>query len=310
MRLFYLFLVMVISSMQTASAAVKWNNPSKSEPSKFVYHLQVDKDYPYQISDDVARLGEKSQRFELRQGDCNVISRVIKDKDYHKRLSDFHCSTFRERVQVGSQDWKPGDDMWWGISVYLPKDFKPDTNNICTMLMQIKQYENDAPDMELTETEAFIKEIQPGGFTQSRYKYALGHGVFGIGICGGNVGICVNKTWGPKMDTNYRCLNKSIGDMNRFRDSWVDFTFHYDTRNYQKGESLLEVWVNGEKIGRYANVTEHFPDSYRAQYGLYRSQFHDRADIKRNTLIAYFDESRYGQSYDEVAVQMQRKAVD
>ena len=307
---FALVLLMSLAGSSQAIAAVKWNNPGQKKQNEFVYHQQVDKDYPYQISEDVARLGKKSQRFELRHGDCEVISKVQKDQAFNKRLSDFHCSTFRERVQVGSKDWKPGDDMWWGISVYLPKDFKPDTNNICTMLMQIKQYENDAPDMEVTETEPFIKKTQPGGFAQSRYKYALGHGVFGIGICGGEVGICVNKTWGPKMDTNYRCLNKVIGDMNRFRDSWVDFAFHYDTRNYKNGKSLLEIWVNGEKVGRYANVTEHFPDTYRAQFGLYRSQFQGKENGPKSTLVAYFDESRYGRNYNEVAPQEQKEAID
>lgn len=313
MRLFWL-LVITISSMLSGCAPVKSDSPAKNQLSKFVYHLQVDKDYPYQVSDEVARLGEKSQRFELREGDCEVISKVHIDKEFNRRLTDYHCSTFRERVQVGSQEWKPGDDMWWGISVYLPKDFKPDTDNICTMLMQIKQTEPNGPDMEAIE--GMRREMQPGGFSASRDAYALGHGIFGLGVCGGGhpsgglVGICVNKTWGPKMNTNYECLGGEIGDMNRFIDSWVDFTFHWDTKNYQKGESLLEVWVNGEKIGSYANVTEHFPDSYRAQFGLYRSQFGDKTNIKRNTLVAYFDEVRYGTTYNEVAVQMQRAAVD
>ena len=307
---FALLLLMSLAVSSQATAAVKWNNPSQKKQNDFVYHFQVDKNYPYQISEDVARLGKKSQRFELRHGDCEVISKIKNDKEFNKRLSDYHCSSFRERVQVGSKEWKPGDDMWWGISVYLPKDFKPDQHNICTMLMQIKQYENNGPEIEFMDSAENIKEISPNRPSQTRYKYALGHGVFAVGICGGEVGICVNKTWGPKMNTNYRCLNKVIGDMNRFRDSWVDFAFHYDTRNFENGESMLEIWVNGEKVGRYANVTEHFPDTYRAQFGLYRSQFQGKENGPKSTLVAYFDESRYGQNYKEVAPQEQKEGID
>ena len=276
--------------------------------TSFIYHQQVDEKYPFQISQEVARLGEKSQRFELRHGDCEVISKIDSDRQQNNRLSEFHCSTGRERVQVGSKGWKPGEDMWWGISMFIPNNFRPDQKDICTMFMQIKQIEFNGPSME--QNEGLVGEASQDQTGQSKYKYALGHGVFGLGICGPEIGICVNKTWGPKFNTNYRCIQRHVGYLSRFVGSWVDFTFHYDTRNFASGETLLEVWVNGEKIGNYRNVTEHFPEIYRPQYGLYRSQFKGKENGPKQDLVVYFDEVRYGQSYDEVAVQMQSEPND
>ena len=88
LRLLSHLLVYILFASQ-AHADVKWNNPGQKKQSDFVYHQQVDKDYPYQQSEDVARLGKKSQRFELRHGDCEVISKIKNDKDFNKRLSDY-----------------------------------------------------------------------------------------------------------------------------------------------------------------------------------------------------------------------------
>ena len=276
--------------------------------SDFVFHQQVDKDYAFNMVSDWKRNGDLSHRFELRHGDCRVIDKVVNDKKFDEQSIKEHCGTGRERVQVGRKSWAPGEDMWWGISLSLPADFEPDHNNICTMLLQIKQDDRDGLDM--FENESMVREIKPGEVSQARYKYALGHGVFAVGICGAEVGLCVNRTWGPKFDTSYQCEKKHIGYLHRFVNTWVDFTFRYDTREFAEGKTLLEVWVSGEKIGSYKNVTEHFPDAYTPRYGLYRSQFKGKEKGSKETLVAYFDEVRYGSSYEEVAVQEQSEPVD
>ena len=58
---FALILLMSFAVSSQVVAAIKWNNSGQKKQNDFVYHVQVDKGYPYRISEDVARLGEKSR---------------------------------------------------------------------------------------------------------------------------------------------------------------------------------------------------------------------------------------------------------
>jgi hypothetical protein len=71
--------------------------------------------YLVTTSNEVARIGETSQRFEIRHGDCH----------------GWDCENDRRRIEIGTLDVprghpyrpEPGDVMWYGWSIYLPTDF-------------------------------------------------------------------------------------------------------------------------------------------------------------------------------------------
>ena len=65
------------------------------------------KSYGHQITDELSRTGETSERFEVRYGDC--------DK------SD--CITDRQRYERGIYQPYSDNDYWYSWSFYLPNNF-------------------------------------------------------------------------------------------------------------------------------------------------------------------------------------------
>lgn len=82
------------------------------------------KEYSVTTSSEVARVGETSQRFEIRHGDCRGLD----------------CETNRRRVEVAADhelSQVPNEETWYGWSIYLPSDFQ-DLSPTGTMLGQAK----------------------------------------------------------------------------------------------------------------------------------------------------------------------------
>lgn len=82
---------------------------------------------PYSISTsrDYARVGDTSQRFELRHGDCR----------------GYDCENDRQRIELGqpyqTENTSVGKPIWYGWSIYLPEDFQ-DISPANTLMGQVK----------------------------------------------------------------------------------------------------------------------------------------------------------------------------
>lgn len=82
---------------------------------------------PYSIStsSDHARVGDTSQRFELRHGDCR----------------GYDCDNDRQRIELvqpyQAENTSVGETIWYGWSIYLPEDFQ-DISPANTLMGQVK----------------------------------------------------------------------------------------------------------------------------------------------------------------------------
>jgi hypothetical protein len=88
--------------------------------------------YSMAISTEQARVGETSQRFEVRHGDCY----------------DYDCDSDRRRVEYqqpnDASNRYVGRTVWYGWSIYLPRDF-PDLHPTNTTLGQVQMHEWRSP---------------------------------------------------------------------------------------------------------------------------------------------------------------------
>ena len=235
-----------------------------------------------------ARNGELSQRFELRNGDCTT-----KYIPGNSHPIDWGCYNDRERAEVRHSMWKPGADKWIGFSIRVDNEWERHARGHCTSLFQIKQHENNVKQSNRPETK--LGQYNKG-------HYIGGHAVMHGEICGDNFGVVIkhsgyedSKLNGWSHDENVR-----YGKINNIAGEWNDVVLHWDTSDYRNGNSVLEVYLNGQLAGKWDNVTNNFfPDDYTFKYGLYRS-YMKKHGVTSRTQVVYFDEVRTGRSFDAV----------
>lgn len=113
-----LSLAVVLSACQT----VNLDGPSNVRIYK---DSSANQPYGFTTSEDLARTGNTSQRFEVRHGDCG---------------REYDCHNDRRRVELSESNnyhARVGDQVWYGWSIYLPPDF-PDISPANTFLGQAK----------------------------------------------------------------------------------------------------------------------------------------------------------------------------
>jgi len=74
--------------------------------------------YGYKISDKLSRIGDTSERFELRHGDCND---GYNGKYFSTCAND--RQKFRRQVLIPFSDNDNDSEIWYSYSFYLPKNF-------------------------------------------------------------------------------------------------------------------------------------------------------------------------------------------
>ena len=106
MKQFYLisFILLIVSGC----VAGEYNAPANMRVMPDTAH----RSYQFTTSTDVARIGETSQRFEIRHGDCG----------------NWDCNNDRRRIELNQynadDNVQSGDKVWYGYSIYLPTDFQ------------------------------------------------------------------------------------------------------------------------------------------------------------------------------------------
>ena len=246
-----------------------------------------------------ARNGELSQRFELRNGDCTV-RRIPGSNHPH----DWGCNYDRERAEVMHTQWRPGREKWIGFSVRVDDDWTEAERGHCTSIFQIKQ----------TESKVYQGKVTPkhGKFAQSQEEverfgghYVGGPQVMSGVICGNKFGVQVKYT-GFK-DSKYNGWSRDrtsfYGTINNIKNQWNDVVMRWDTSDYRNDKSILELYLNGKRVGQWENVTsKFFPDLYTFKYGPYRGYMkaNNGPNFKIGTQVIYYDEVRTGRSFDAV----------
>ncbi|WP_189799564.1 heparin lyase I family protein [Tateyamaria sp. syn59] len=219
------------------------------------------------------RMGKRAQRFEVRAGDCG----------WDDGWSD--CDNDRERSELNvKKDWRAGTDQWIAFSIYLPPDFKT-SSRVRTTVGQVKM------------------KGGPTGFTGG---FPSEPGVFQMEMLGDRYFLRVHVLSGPFDNVRNDIKDYNLASIRELRGKWTDFVVRLNTKS---APGSLEVYKNGTRVAAHAYNQNYAPEAYYFKYGIYRS-FVSQHRGPMPTQVVLFDEVRMGRSYDKVAVERQRRAVD
>lgn len=258
-----------------------------------------DKDVPknawsYNMVDTDARSGDRSQRLELRNGDCTTRSKY--------KETYWGCENDRERVEMTNTYWNTGEDKWIGLSVKIDDEWEVSEKEHCTTIFQIHQYEENVDQDNRPQ-------IKTANYSSGHY---LGnHGVVYGRICGNKVGISISHMGfkDNKFEGWYKPESTFFGTVDSTKGSWHDLAIRWDTSDYKNGNSTFEFYVDGKRILTKKNITnEFFPEYYSFKYGLYRS-YAKKDGVTTGTQVLYFDENRHGNSLESVSPN-NKEAID
>lgn len=222
---------------------------------------------------DVVRAGKRGQRFEVRAGDCG----------WDDGWSD--CANDRERSELYvKKDWRAGTDQWIAFSINLPADFKT-SPRVRTTVGQVKM------------------KGGPKGFAGG---FPSEPGVFQMEMLGNRYFFRVHVLSGPFDNVKNDIKDYPLASISELRGRWTDFVVRVNTKT---APATIEVFKNGKRVVLHNYNQNYAPRAYYFKYGIYRS-FVSNHRGPMPTQVVYFDEVRMGRSYDKVAVEKQRRAVD
>ena len=219
----------------------------------------------YTIVTDTVRAGKQAQRFEVRAGDCGADA-VWSDCDNDRERSEFSVSEF----------FAPGDDRWIGFSLFLPANF-PSSPTVSTTLGQIHQ--QGGPTGKAMGLPSFPPLLQ-------------------LNARGEAYTACVHILTGSAGNVSDRCRYIQLAKLSDMRGRWTDVLLHFDSRNEK---SLIEMHINGRRVGKLENFVNFWPRKYYVKYGIYRS-FVSQNGAPMPTQTAWFDEVRIGHTRASVEV--------
>ena len=209
-------------------------------------------------------LGEKSQRFEVRAGDCG------EDPGW----SD--CKNDRERSEVTAESarFRPGSSTWISFLIYLPTDFKT-SNYVNANLGQIHM---------------------KGGFAGTAGGYKSFPPLLQLDAKGGDYTACFHMLRGDERNISDVCNNKKIVDIERLRGTWNRITIHLDAQNRTP---KVKIFLNKELVASFEQTLPRDPEYYYLKYGIYRS-FVSKNRAPMPTQIVYYDEVKVGSTQADV----------
>lgn len=209
-------------------------------------------------------LGNMSQRFEVRPGDCSSS----------KWWSD--CKTDRERSEVTAKSARfyPGSNKWISFMIYLPKDFKT-SSFVNANLGQIHM---------------------KGGFSGSAGGFKSFPPLLQLNAKGNFYTACFHMLLGDDQNIRDICVNKEISRIANMKGRWSRVTLHLAAGLRQPA---VDIFFNGKKVADFKQSLSKDPKYYYLKYGIYRS-FVSRHGGPMPTQIAYYDEVKIGVSREEV----------
>ena len=233
--------------------------------------------YKKVLSPEPVRAGDKSQRFEVRKGDCSD------DPGWND------CDNDRERSEIKVlNNFYPESDIWFSWSFYIPEDYKS-AERVTTTIGQIHQRSSvRARDIGGTITAPPLLQIRTIGnsFGTTYHRFS------------GNLPTLVTKGEFEEITT-----------VDALRGKWTDVVVHFRPT---KENGILEIYINGKLERTIDNPMIIRPDNFYLKYGIYRSFVTREHPNVMPTQIVYFDEVRMGKTRMEVDAQLnpELKPVD
>lgn len=220
------------------------------------------------------RLGQLSQRFELRPGDC------------HSDPGWSDCALDRSRTEVTVNPViMPGQRRWIAYSIYLPQDWQ-DSHQVKTHLGQVHQHRGPSGVMRGMPSKPPLLQ-----FSEERGVYSM----------------CWHQLSGPATNIVDRCAHYQLATTAEMRGRWTDVVIDLNTHLTQGG---LKVYVNSQiRVDITEPVVRYDAANFFFKYGIYRS-FISRSTEPLNTQVVHFDEVRIGTSLAAVNNACNLTAVD
>jgi len=250
-----IFFILLILG-QTASAACK--------PLKIQRSLS-NTSWGWEYSKEQVLAGQRSQRFEVRPGDC------------HGDIKWNDCAMNRERSEISVTDprFLPGSQTAISLNIYLPKDFK-DSNKVRTTLAQI--HSRGGPKGTAGGLPAKPPLIQ-------------------FDLFSGNFKMCWHRLSGKDGDIKDECVWHDLTTLDQMVGRWTKLNFEFNT-DLQKGSA--RVWINDQqKVNIQHPLVNYRPEHFFFKYGIYRS-FVTRHGGPLPTQIAFFDEIKIANTIEEI----------
>lgn len=262
------------------------------------YSTPRPKSYAVRTSNEVARVGETSVRFELRHGDCGT----------------WDCNNDRRRIERGlyndNRDVQFGDQKWYGLSIYLPNDFV-DLSPTNTTLFQVKAEPWRGPLWNINVSNGYlIAEYRPNAQHDTlECRLAPLSGIRGQWtdiVAYGDYSL-QNPTNAPMLQiwSNGRlaCSTRAL-----LVTAAIDEASDLNNVRFNFGiyKSYVSRWLDRNKT-RPVTVSE-FADLHTQSGGTNRSPtatpFEYDWGVELPTQIVFFDEVRIGDTRAEVDVRM------
>lgn len=281
-----------LSELQTLAASA--GSALTSGAPRGYERLLSDSDhgFAYVTAPEPVRRGARSERFELRDGDC----------------AGSDCPNGRSRTEIRqtSGGLALGRETWIGWSFYnatIPS--YPRASALKTVFGQWKQ-NGDQP------AALRIQQIGRGEANWAACDRA---------VCtrpdspSADVVIDLEalasaRNWGPAQNNGYVC---ALFSMEAQRGQWVDIVLH---SNFSAGaDGFINAWVNGTQVCRYRGpviADTAWGGSLEHRRGIFVN-FSDRWNTTRPgqpkpTLVAYYDEYRTGQQQEDVDTRLRQDA--
>lgn len=227
--------------------------------------------HTFVTSPEPVRAGTKSQRFEVRRGDC----------------SDEDCGRDRERVEFRATNrFQMGDERWIAWSIYLPNDF-----------------------IDISPTRLSIGQIhQNGGPRGTAYGMWSQPPLLQFDILNGIYSLVFHELSGSVDNVNDRGIRFPLTSVASMKGRWTDLVLHI---RFGQTNGFAKVYVNGTlKADISSNLVRFIPNHFYWKHGVYRTgvSFYERAsNAPIPTTVIYLDEIRLGTSRDEVDRQLNQK---
>lgn len=209
-------------------------------------------------------LGSKSQRFEVRPGDCSS----------NPGWND--CKTDRERSEVtaDSARFGPGSSTWISFMIFLPKDFVT-SQTVNADLGQIHMR---------------------GGFSGSAGGFKSFPPLLQLNAIGDLYTACFHVLIGDENNISDRCEDRLISNLSDMKGKWSRVTLHLDA---QTKNPKVKIFFNGKQVANFEQMLPRDPQEYFLKYGIYRS-FVSRHGGPMPTQVVYYDEVKVGATREVV----------
>lgn len=219
----------------------------------------------WNYSKEQVLVGQRSQRFEVRAGDCHGDS----------KWND--CVMNRERSEISVTDprFLSGSQAAISLNIYLPKDFK-DSDKVRTTLAQVHSR---------------------GGPSGSAGGLLSRPPLIQFDLQGGDFKMCWHQLSGKDGAIKDECAWYNLIRLDQMLGRWTELTLEFNT-DLKKGSA--RVWINDQqKVNIEQPLVNYQPEYFFFKYGIYRS-FVSRHGGPLPTQIAFFDEIKIAKTAEEI----------